>query len=690
MNDKIQATHRARRAAVYLRQSTLRQLVAHPESTRRQYALRARAEALGWRAAAIDVIDDDLGQSGAETRRRAGFRRLCDHVARGLIGAIFVLELSRLTRSSTDWHRLLDLCGVADVVLVDEEAIYHPADANDRLLLGIKGTMSEAERGWIQLRLRGARLSKARRGEYRLAPPAGYVWDRATARLRLDPDTEVQGAVRLVFERFAVSPSAYAVVRYFVEHGLRLPARSQDGASLRWCAPRPTRVHAMLHNPTYAGAYVFGRRTPRAEIVDGSIVRHSARVPLGEWQILHRDHHPAYVTWEQFMANQQTLSANHVAAGGGTLHGVPRGGEALLQGLVLCGRCGHRMHTAYSGRKGRYVCANHAQQGHTMQICWSVAVAAIDARVSACLLDAVAPEAIALGIAVSEEAAAQVATLDRQWALRIERARYEAHLAERRYKAVDPDHRTVVQTLEREWETALQAIDRLEHERETVREQAGLALSAEDRARVVELSRDVPALWHAPTTTPAQRKSILRALVRGVCLTPRTDPAKGSEVQVLWQTGAVTNFVVPQQLPGRHTATRALEIIRTLVSESATAAAIASALRRAGLRTASGQRWTKQVVHSLCAYHDVRWPTPMPTCLPQPLRRRGGDYSTRGVAKLLRVTPATVGYWVSQRWLVPVEGGTRGHPRWFRLDAEDVTRLRRLRQEHTGPRGRAA
>ena len=344
MNDKIQPTHRARRAAVYLRQSTLRQLVEHPESTRRQYALRDRATQLGWPASAVEVIDEDLGQSGAETRRRVGFRRLCGEVARGLIGAIFVLEVSRLTRSSTDWHRLLDLCGVADVVLVDEQAVYHPGDANDRLLLGIKGTMSEAEREWIQLRLRGARLSKARRGDYRLAPPAGYTWDRTSARLRLDPDTEVQGAVRLVFERFAADRSAYAVVRYFVEHGLRLPARSPDDTTVRWTPPRPSRVLAMLHNPTYAGAYVFGRRVPHASIVDGGIVRHSARVPVGEWKIIHRDHHPAYLTWDAFMTNQQALTENHPTHGAPMHHGAVRNGEALLQGLVLCGRCGRRMH----------------------------------------------------------------------------------------------------------------------------------------------------------------------------------------------------------------------------------------------------------------------------------------------------------------------------------------------------------
>jgi len=691
MTDKIQPTHRARRAVVYLRQSTLRQLTAHPESTRRQYALRERAQLLGWSAAAVDVIDDDLGQSGAETRRRAGFRRLCDHVARGLIGAIFVLELSRLARSSTDWHRLLDLCSVADVVLVDEQAIYHPGDANDRLLLGIKGTMSEAERGWIQLRLRGARLSKARRGDYRLAPPAGYVWDRPTARLRLDPDAEVQGAIRLVFERFATDRTAYAVTRYFLDHGLRLPARSHDGTRLSWTPPRPSRIQEILHNPTYAGAYVFGRREPRAEIVDGAIVRHTTRVAVGAWQILHRDHHPAYVTWEQFMANQETLRANQVAPDAPTRHGAAREGAALLQGLVLCGRCGHRMHTSYSGRgrRLRYVCASAVQTGQAMTLCWSVAAPAIDRHVADRLLAAVAPEAIALSLAVSEEAAAQVATLDRQWAARIERARYEALLAERRYKAVDPDHRTVAQTLEREWETALHAIDRLEAERTAVRAQAHLALSPDERARVVELSRDVPALWHAATTTNAQRKTIVRALVREVALSPRDTPDGGTKVRVLWQTGAVTDFVVVRQLAGRATSPEAVALIRRLVAAMTPADAIAAALNRAGLRPVTKARWTKAAVHAYCHHHGIRWPAPMPTSKPQPYRRADGAYSTRGVARRLRVTPAAVGYWAKQGWLTAVERGGRGRPQWYRLDAATVAHLRRLRAEHTGPRFRS-
>ena len=369
MSNKIQPIHLQRLAVVYLRQSTMRQVVEHPESTRRQYALRERASQLGWPEAAIDVIDEDLGLSGADTTRRHGFRRLSEQVAEGRVGAIFAVEVSRLSRSSADWYRLLDLCGIADVVLVDEQAIYHPADPNDRLVLGIKGTMSEAERVWAQLRLRGARVSKARHGEYRMPTPVGYCWDRSTSRLRLDPDEEVQGALRALFERFRIARSAYGVMRYFAGQGLRLPARRGEAAELRWSAPLPSRILAILHNPTYAGAYVFGRRKPCVTLVNGTAVHRSTRLPPEAWSIVHRDHHPGYISWEDFMDNQRILADNYTAGPRLKSHGAARQGEALLQGLVLCGRCGHRMHVAYAGRgaRARYCCASTVQQGRGTQ-----------------------------------------------------------------------------------------------------------------------------------------------------------------------------------------------------------------------------------------------------------------------------------------------------------------------------------
>jgi DNA invertase Pin-like site-specific DNA recombinase len=310
MNEKIRAGHLERRAVVYLRQSTLRQVHEHRESTARQYALRQRAVDLGWDEGHVDVIDDDLGQSGTGVDWREGFQRLAEDVARGRVGAILALDVSRLARSSADWHQLLQLCGLADVLLVDEQAIYSPSDYNDRLLLGLKGTMSEAEQYWMRLRLEGGRLNKARRGELFMRPAGGYVWDSDVQSHRIDPDEHVQRAVRLVFERFRLEGSAYSVSRYFIRHGLLMPTRGGTG-ELRWHAPSALLVSNMLHNPLYAGAYVFGRSEERLRLVDGKVRRRQLkRFPQQEWKVCLRDRHPAYITWEEFMSNQRKLQDN--------------------------------------------------------------------------------------------------------------------------------------------------------------------------------------------------------------------------------------------------------------------------------------------------------------------------------------------------------------------------------------------
>jgi DNA invertase Pin-like site-specific DNA recombinase len=341
---KISAEHVLRRAVVYLRQSTLKQVMENTESTRRQYDLRERALALGWSAESIEIIDQDLGRSGSTTEGRSGFQKLSEEIARGNVGAVFALDVSRLARSSADWHRLLDLCGIADVVIADDQCIYDPRDHNDRLLLGIKGTMSEAELAWMRLRLRGAQISKARRGEHYISPPVGYEWASATERLCLDPDAEVQRALRLVFERIRIERSAYGVARYFIAHDLKLPARRAGSRELVWSAPRPSRILQILANPTYAGAYVYGRRQHTVGLADGQVVRRSRRIPADEWKIVHRDHHPAYVSWEQYMTNRKMLRDNRPHRDLPDRHGAPRKGECLLQGIVLCGRCGCRMH----------------------------------------------------------------------------------------------------------------------------------------------------------------------------------------------------------------------------------------------------------------------------------------------------------------------------------------------------------
>jgi DNA invertase Pin-like site-specific DNA recombinase len=630
MIDKIQPSHLARHAIVYLRQSDPRQVREHPESTARQYALERRAVELGWPAERVEIIDEDLGQSGASTERRHGFQRLAEDVARGRVGAIFALEVSRLARSSSDWYRLLDLCRLADVVLIDEQTVYSPRTSDDRLLLGLKGAMSEAEQTWMRLRLDGGKLNKARRGALRLTPAVGYVWDEEQGGFRFDPDEHVQRAVRLIFKRFRLDGSAFAVVRYFVRHGLEMPARDTAIPELRWAAPRYSLVDRVLRNPLYAGAYTYGRYEQRTALVDGQVRRrcHAKQAP-DEWAVCLRDHHPAYISWEEFMANQHKLR-NNTPLRHADQSGAARKGHALLQGLALCGKCGRKMHVCYCGRfaRARYDCHAPLKYGGEHRYCWLVLARTIDEAVARLFLATVQAPEIELGLAVVREAERQAAEVDQQWKLRLERARYEARLAERRYKAVDPDHRVVARTLEHEWNEKLRELDTLEQAHRDARQAHKLELSDADRARILALAKDLPRVWNAATTTHAERKNLLRMLVQQVTLTPIDIPERGTRIQVLWRTGAVSDFAIPRPEPGaRTTSEEALEGIRTWLGPSRTNEQIAAALNERGLRNHRNKPWNAEAIRRLRKRHGLLPPGRSPSRVPQPLRRGDGLYS---------------------------------------------------------------
>jgi DNA invertase Pin-like site-specific DNA recombinase len=683
MSDKIQPCHLERRALVYPRQSDPRQMRDHPESTARQLALRQHAIELGWPAERVEVIAEDLGQSATSTERRSGFRRLAEDVVQGRVGAIFALEVSRLARCSADWYRLLDLCGVVDVVLIDEHSVYTPRSYDDRLLLGLKGVMSEAELGVMRLRLHDAKLSKARRGKLRVNVAAGYVWDEAQQNLRFDPDEHVQRAVRLIFERFRLDGSGLAVVRYFVQHGLLMPGRDPASQQKRWAAPHYSIVTLMLHNPVYAGAYVYGRRELRAVLVDGQVRRVLRWRAQDAWQVCLHDHHPAYISWEEFMANQRKLR-NNVPSRLPDHSGSARKGHALLQGLVLCGRCGRKMNVHYAGRFARasYTCRTPLKYGGEHPFCWLVAGRRIDDAVAQLFLDTVQVPEIELGLAVVHEAERQAAEVDRQWKLRLERARYDARLAERRYKAVDPDQRVVARTLEKEWNDTLEELGAVERAHQEARQHDKLELSEADRARILALAKDLRQVWSAPTTTHADRKNLLRMLVQQVTLTPIDVPQRMTRIQVLWCTGAVSDFTIPRpRWPTAQTPTEdALEMIRTLVAREQTDAEIAEALNRHGLTNSRGKPWRENAIRWVRYRHGLRHVGPSRTQMPVPNRRADGLYSMRGVAARLDVTEGTVDYWLKQGWLRPIDGSGRGRACWFRLDPATVSRLRKHRR----------
>ena len=680
MNDKIQLVHLERRASVYLRQSTLKQVYEHRESTARQYALRQRAIDLGWSAEKVDVIDDDLGQSGSSTERRDGFRKLAEEVAGGRVGAIFALEVSRLARSSADWHQLLDLCGVADVVIADKQACYTPRDYNDRLLLGLKGQMSEAELHWMRLRLQGGKLNKARRGDLYRPPAPGYVWDRATCRLRFDPDEQVQRAVRLIFERFRIEGSMMAVVRYFVRQGLKMPSHDCLTGETRFVPPTQNPAKSILKNPTYTGAYVYGRSEQRARLVGGKVERRAVTLTdPAAWKICLRDHHPAYIGWEEYMGNQRKLAENRTNHQAIDQRGAAREGSALLQGLALCGRCGKRMRVHYQGRhaQAQYVCPVDVDpRSGNATTCFNVSATGIDEAIAKLFLEAVQPAEVEIGLQVVREVERQSAEVDRQWKLRLDRTRYEAHLAERRYKAVDPDNRVIARTLEREWNDKLSEVERIEREHGEARRRDKLVIGDDDRSRIMSLARDLPRVWNAQTTTHAERKNLLRMLIREVSLSPVDVPSKLTRVRVLWQTGAVSDLTTERlgRAPtwGRSSA-EVEKVVAELFAAGRTDEEIAIEVKRRALLHPRRLQWGAHSVRVLRLRQGLR----RPARLPAPTQRPDGLLSLRGVAARLGVPTRTVRHWVEDGLLAPTER-CRGRSSWFELDAATERRLASL------------
>lgn len=689
MTGNINHTHLERKAVVYLRQSSLRQVRENRESTARQYALRDRALQLGWSDRDVEIIDEDLGQSGASTQGRAGFQRLAEEMAQGKVGALFALEVSRLARSSADWHRLLELAGLTDVVIADEDAIYHPKDYNDRLLLGLKGQFADAELYWMRLRLDGGRLSKARRGELVIPAPTGYVWGD-DGRLRMDPDEEVQRAVALVFDRFDIEGSARRVVRYFATHGIQMPVRDNQTGELRWTSPRHHWVLSVLRNPVFAGTYAFGRYETRRALVDGKLHDRGRRqLPVERWKVCLRDHHPAYVSWEKYMENDEKLRDNNNRSWkkAADRPGAAREGASLLQGLLLCGRCGQRMYTQYHRQNGMlkpaYTCNKTATREGAAHRCWGVAASSVDAAVTSLVLAVLQPSDIDLSLAVVRDAKRQDTQIEQQWHLRLERARYDARLAERRYKAVDPDNRPVSRTLEREWNEKLELLESTEHEYQATRQRELVDPSTEMRARIRTLARDVPRVWFSPSTTNDDRKNIVRLLIEAVTLSPIDIPRRMSRVQILWATGATSELHVARPAFGSgEISSDTLRALQRMTLDGKTDAEIAADLNQQGVACPIARRgeleWTESRVRMVRYRRGLARKRGTRSDDRPILQREDGMFSSYGVADVLGITVHMVDEWIAQGHIVPTVRG-RQTASWFRLDDGDLARLRELR-----------
>ncbi|MGH3123630.1 MAG: recombinase family protein [Streptosporangiaceae bacterium] len=543
---KVRAEHLDRAAVVYVRQSSRQQVLEHTESTRLQYALADRAVALGWARSQVTVIDDDLGVSAATADSRKGFARLVAEVTMGRVGIVLGIEMSRLARTGRDWHQLLELCCLSGVLLADPDGVYDPGYYNDRLLLGLKGTMSEAELYLIRQRMLSGKLAKAERGELAIALPIGYA-RRPSGEAILDPDEQAQHVVRLVFSAFRRLGTLSSVLRYLVSERVQLPVRVQSGPSkgeLEWRRPTRETLQNLLHNPAYAGYYAYGRRQvdPRRKVPGrpdtGKVVKDSS-----EWLVLLPGRLPAYITPQEYEANVARMAANRQTA---AAPGAPRDGAALLSGLLRCGRCGgHRMTVSYHdpgpARSGYgYTCAFYQVNYGTGGRCQHIAGAALDDYVAGQVLDAVAPAALEVSMAAAAQAEDERAMLDKLWRQRLERARYAADRARRQYQLAEPENRLVVRQLEADWEAALAEADRLEADYQRFTEELPKTLTAAERAAIQALARDLPAVWDAPSTTQADRKELLRILIEDITVNVAGD-SELADVTITWAGGHQTS-----------------------------------------------------------------------------------------------------------------------------------------------------
>jgi DNA invertase Pin-like site-specific DNA recombinase len=664
---KILPQHLERQAYVYIRQSTPQQVEQHLESQDLQYQLVQRAVALGWGEAQVIVIDDDLGKSAITAVGRHGFQALVVAVGLGQVGIILVTDVSRLARNCADWYQLLDLASHAGTLISDASGVYDPRHYDDRLLLGLKGTFSEAQ--WYSMRthLYAALLNKARRGELAIRLPIGY--DRlADGQVILTPDGEVQSAIRLVFEQFERQGSARAVLRYFRDQALQLPHLIQVGpgrGEVEWVKPGYSVIYSMLKHPAYAGAYTYGKHhNERLPGADKKVI--TRRVPMEDWAVLKQDAFEGYITWQQYLDNQGRLAEN--AQGSSWNKGAPLAGLALLQGIVRCGRCGRPMHVCY-GNKPAYVC-DVANRNHGDPRCQIFTVAHIDPVVTELFLQAIQPASLEAALAAVEQVEAQRQHLAQHWLQRLERARYEADLARHRYGRVDPDNRLVAAELERLWEEKLQALQTLEREWTHVQTHQAAPLSEADRALIQQLAEDVPALWYAETTSQDERKRLIRCLIQTVTLDSFSKPGY-SLIHILWHTGTTTTLEAKRPRPG-HPTTPAIVQRITELAQRYPDEQLAAVLNAEGLRTAMGHTWTLGRVRSVRGKHKI--PTGCPYATPEEGPRGDGLIKAAEAAKRLDTNFSMIADWFRRGLLIGQQRQIKA-PLWIRLTHEDEQRL---------------
>ena len=636
-HDQLRDTHRARLAYVYIRQSSAHQVQHHTESQRRQRDLMQRAVELGWSGERVKLIDEDLGRSGGRSERRSGFEKLLADVAMGLVGIVFALEVSRMSRGNRAWYHLLDVCAVTHTLIADDDALYDPRVYNDRLLLGLKGTMSEAESFVMNQRLVEARRSKAARGELRVRLPAGYFWDEL-GRIQKTADEQERSAIERVFSLFAEQGSLNATHRALIEERMELPVRVGRGTQIEWRIPSAHYVIRLLKHPVYAGAYVWGRRRVEESLDEQQrAVKKVREVERDAWRVLIKEHHEGYISWEQFERNQRQIAGNRKGAPG---PGAARGGSALLQGLMLCGRCGRKMSVNYHTvrRVLRYVCNGGAgpfATGH----CQNVGAVRLERAFDELMLEALSPLALE---AMARASAVHVAGREQHcehWRQRVERAQYEVDVARRQYDAVDPTNRLVVRELERRWERALQALSSTQAEAQAQLANLQQPLSEQECAELGRYGHDIAELWQAATTSAREKKRIIRCLVENVVVTAQE---AAIQAKVHWVGGEVTTIEVPKGKVGMHryvTDPEVVELVRSLAEQFADDQ-IASILHHKRLRTSKGLTFRAQHVTNLRRVYGIEGHT-------RAKLEAGHVYSAQQATQIFGVSQRTIENWLS-------------------------------------------
>jgi DNA invertase Pin-like site-specific DNA recombinase len=681
MPSKVQSRHLERVAAVYIRQSTLQQVQEHRESTALQYALRSKAIAWGWSGDRVLVIDEDLGCSGASAEGRTGFQRLLAEVSLGHVGLVLGIEMSRLARSCRDWHQLLELCALFDTLLGDADGLYDPRNYNDRLLLGLKGTLSEAELHVLRQRMNEGRLNKARRGELFNHPPMGYL-RHLSGELVLDPDQQVQSVIRLIFEKFEQLGTLNALLRYLVKNQISLPVRpfgGSDRGQLQWHRPNRQTLRNLLHHPIYAGAYTWGRRPvdPRRK-VPGRPSTGRKVAAAEQCQVLIKDRCPAYITWEQYEVNRTRLAQNRNLA---CTRGTPREGPSLLGGLLVCGRCGQRMNVQYRGKLGgkcndlRYACTrNHSS--YAAPLCQGISGRVLDELIGRLLMKVLEPASVELSLAAVADLQQEQQRLDRHWRQRLERARYQSDRAARQYHATEPENRLVARELEKQWEQTLvdQRVAEEAYAR-FLREQPA-ELNQADRAAVQAVSSEIPALWHSPATSSSERQEIVRHLIEEVTLTapPHQEIA---DVSIRWAGGFASHHQLIRPV-ARYEQLRDYDRLSQRISELRqsrhTSAQIATLLNTEGWRPPK-----RRATFNAGMVRSIFYRRNRATARPVAYSLKPGEYWFGDLAHTLQLPHPTLYSWMRRGWINARQLAV-GQGRWILwADDEELDRLRRLR-----------